>query len=66
MWLIMAIVAISRSLKLKVVAEGVETEQQFSDLKEIGCDFAQGYLFSKPVTDEIFEGMLERSQNFLM
>jgi hypothetical protein len=39
--LITAIVAMSRSLNLKVVAEGVETKEQFADLKAIGCDFAR-------------------------
>ncbi len=64
--LITAIVAMSQSLKLKVVAEGVETEEQYSELKAIGCDFAQGYLFSKPVTLQDLEQMLERGQKFLI
>jgi diguanylate cyclase (GGDEF)-like protein/PAS domain S-box-containing protein len=44
-----AIVAMARSLDLKVVAEGVETQEQSDFLREIGCDQIQGYLFSKPV-----------------
>ena len=64
--LITAIVAMSQSLKLTVVAEGVETKDQFSELKEIGCDCAQGYLFSKPVSGETLEAMLESSQTYLM
>ncbi|HEU4850540.1 MAG TPA: bifunctional diguanylate cyclase/phosphodiesterase [Telluria sp.] len=44
-----AIIALSDSLQLEVVAEGVETEGQFAQLRKQGCDYAQGYLFSEPV-----------------
>ena len=44
-----AIIALSNSLQLEVVAEGVETEQQFALLAAAGCTYAQGYLFSRPV-----------------
>jgi EAL domain-containing protein (putative c-di-GMP-specific phosphodiesterase class I) len=43
-----AIIALSNSLQLSVVAEGVETEGQFALLLENGCHYAQGYLFSQP------------------
>jgi diguanylate cyclase (GGDEF)-like protein len=49
-----AIIAMAHHLKLSVVAEGVETEQQLKFLKERGCDFAQGFLFSKPMSVEKF------------
>jgi len=45
----------SHALKLKVVAEGVETEEQASQLRSLNCDEMQGFLFSKPVPAEIFE-----------
>lgn len=49
-----AIIAMAHSLKLKVVAEGVETEQQLSFLQEQRCDIGQGYFLNEPVTaDEI-------------
>ena len=57
--LINAIVAMAHSLRLKVVAEGVESEEQLAFLKNLGCDYAQGYLFSKPVTAESMAGILE-------
>ena len=50
-----AIIVMSHKLGLKVIAEGVETEAQRNLLVAAGCDFAQGYLFSKPVPPEQFE-----------
>ncbi len=52
------IVFMAHKLGLKVVAEGVETSEQRDWLKDIGCDFAQGYLFSKPLSATDFSEML--------
>jgi polar amino acid transport system substrate-binding protein len=56
--IVSAIIAVARELGLRVVAEGVETEAQLEYLKRQRCDFAQGYLFSRPVPaaklDEVF------------
>lgn len=57
--LVNAAIAMGHGLGLKVVAEGVETEEQLTHLMEHGCDFAQGYLFSKPVSPEEITKMLE-------
>ncbi len=50
-----AIISLSQSLKLEVIAEGVEEEYQKAFLMENGCDHMQGYLFSKPLATEDFE-----------
>jgi EAL domain-containing protein (putative c-di-GMP-specific phosphodiesterase class I) len=47
--IVSAVVGIARALKLRVIAEGVETEEQLSFLRRRNCDAAQGYLFSRPV-----------------
>jgi EAL domain-containing protein (putative c-di-GMP-specific phosphodiesterase class I) len=49
-----AIIGMARSLRLKVVAEGVETEAQRDFLAEQGCQACQGYLFSQPLAPEAF------------
>lgn len=46
--IIQAVTALGHSLGLKVVAEGVETEDQYHMARDIGCDYVQGYYFSKP------------------
>jgi diguanylate cyclase (GGDEF)-like protein len=53
--LVSTIINLAHSLKLKVVAEGVETEEQSRLLRLLRCDEMQGFLFSKPVPSEIFE-----------
>ena len=55
-----SIVAMAHDLNLKVVAEGVETEQQLAFLHERGCDIAQGSLFSEPLPAEALEKMIRR------
>lgn len=60
-----AIVAMSHALRLNVVAEGIETKKQLVFLKELGCEEAQGYFFSKPVSAEEFKALLASSPNYL-
>jgi EAL domain-containing protein (putative c-di-GMP-specific phosphodiesterase class I) len=53
--LVTTIINLAHSLKLKVVAEGVETEEQARLLRLLGCDEMQGFLVSRPVPAEVFE-----------
>ena len=53
--LVSVIINLAHALKLKVVAEGVETEQQLQQLRALNCDEMQGFLFGRPVPGEIFE-----------
>jgi EAL domain-containing protein (putative c-di-GMP-specific phosphodiesterase class I) len=57
--IVSAIIAISHSLGLQVLAEGVETAEQLAFLRSLGCDCAQGYYFSRPVPAEEFTRLLE-------
>lgn len=56
-----AIIAMAHSLSLRVVAEGVESEQQLEILRRAGCDDYQGYLLSRPRPAEEIEQLLKRS-----
>ena len=55
-----AIIAMAHSLKLKVVAEGVETQQQIDVLSEMGCTTMQGYLLSRPLSTSAMSQLLHR------
>ncbi len=59
--LVEAIIMMAHKLGLKVIAEGVETEGQRKLLAAAGCDFAQGYLYSKPVPPLELEALLKQS-----
>jgi len=56
--LVRTIIAMAHGLELKVVAEGVETADQVARLSELGCDFAQGYHYSRPLCCEDFAAFL--------
>ena len=58
--LVSLILDIAGYLRMKVVAEGVETEEQLKILRESGCNLVQGYYFSKPLPAEEFETLIER------
>ncbi|SMB32330.1 putative Diguanylate cyclase [Sterolibacterium denitrificans] len=53
-----AIIVMAHKLGLKVIAEGVETAAQRDLLASVGCDYGQGYLFSRPLPPEAFEALL--------
>lgn len=56
--IVRAAVYLAKTFGMKTVAEGPETEEQIRILKELGCDFAQGYYFSKPLPADEFEKYL--------
>jgi diguanylate cyclase (GGDEF)-like protein len=65
--IVTALIAMSRQLKIKSLAEGVETQEQLDFLISQGCDEIQGYVFSKPMPAEDFELMIkENKQLYLM
>jgi len=60
MTIVSTIISLAHSLGLKVIAEGVDAEEQAKYLKLLGCDEMQGYLFSRPVPPDKVEDLLNR------
>jgi EAL domain-containing protein (putative c-di-GMP-specific phosphodiesterase class I) len=56
-----AVILLAKQLELKVVAEGIENEAQFSLLKTLGCDYAQGFLFGRAVLGDEVSNLLKRN-----
>ena len=56
----------SRALSLPVVGEGAETERQVAELSRLGCDFVQGFHFSRPVPAEEISRMLAQGPAWLV
>jgi len=56
--LVAAMISMAKGLGLDSIAEGVENEAQAQMLREMGCDYVQGYLFAKPLSAEAFKDML--------
>lgn len=61
--LVKSILAIAKSFNLETVAEGIEKDEQFRILKELGCDSIQGYLLSKPISWLYFKALLEEQNS---
>jgi EAL domain-containing protein (putative c-di-GMP-specific phosphodiesterase class I) len=55
---------LARNLGLKVVAEGIERQEQMEMLRDLGCETGQGYLFSKPVSADAIEQLLTSRRAF--
>jgi diguanylate cyclase (GGDEF)-like protein/PAS domain S-box-containing protein len=62
MVLCQAIIVMAHKLKLKVIAEGIETKKQLELLKFAGCDFGQGYFLSKPLSVKDFEDFVSQTE----
>lgn len=62
--IVKAVIAMAASLNLKVVAEGVETQEQIDFLHNHGCDDVQGFFFSQPVPTEKFTELLQQGGEF--
>ncbi len=60
--IVQTIIGMAQNFHLNVIAEGVETKEQFEQLQRYGCPAFQGYLFSKPLPIEEFDELLVRSQ----
>ncbi|MDH5601542.1 MAG: EAL domain-containing protein, partial [Gammaproteobacteria bacterium] len=58
-----SIITLGHTLKLKVIAEGIENIQQLEVLKNFNCDFAQGYYFKRPVPADEFAELINRQNN---
>lgn len=63
--IVSAIVALAKTLNLKVVAEGVETQEQQTFLTELGCNTLQGYLLGKPVSAQTIKALIHDPQAML-
>ena len=66
--IVRTVIALAKALKLKVVAEGIESIHQFHQLRILGCEYGQGYLFAKPMPVRDIEKLLDdktRWQNIL-
>ncbi|MET3107513.1 diguanylate cyclase (GGDEF)-like protein/PAS domain S-box-containing protein [Oxalobacteraceae bacterium GrIS 2.11] len=61
--IVVAVISLAHSLRLQVIAEGVETVEQLWFLRAYGCDQMQGYYFSRPVLAETFEVMLREGNS---
>ncbi len=63
--ILLTIMSLANNLHLRVVAEGIETEDQLKLLQDLKCDFGQGYLFSKPLPKDEIENLLYKKTDWM-
>jgi predicted signal transduction protein with EAL and GGDEF domain len=63
--ILQTIISLAKNLKMRVIAEGVETTSQLAVLQNLGCDYAQGFLLAKPKGREETENLLYKRHNWL-
>ncbi len=64
--ILFSMIQMGKSLNMDIVAEGVETKRQFELLSSMGCDYIQGYYFSKPVSENDFrDALLDKERNII-
>ncbi|MEO1402887.1 MAG: EAL domain-containing protein, partial [Cyanobacteria bacterium J06635_1] len=63
--IVKTIIALGHNLNMKVVAEGVETESQAQKLRDLDCEYGQGYFFAKPLPPEAAEALLRDAPRYL-
>ncbi|HKC66125.1 MAG TPA: EAL domain-containing protein, partial [Pyrinomonadaceae bacterium] len=64
--IVRTIVMLAKKLGMEVIAEGIETEEQLSKLRNLKCEYGQGFLFSKPVTKESAQAFILRKESWVM
>ena len=63
--ILQTIISLAKNLRMRVIAEGIETEAQLALLQNLGCDYGQGYLMSKPLPKDELENLLYQKTNWL-
>lgn len=63
--ILQTIISLAKNLKMRVIAEGIETESQLAVLRNLGCDYGQGYLLAKPKSKEETEKLLYEHPHWL-
>jgi EAL domain-containing protein (putative c-di-GMP-specific phosphodiesterase class I) len=56
--IVRTISTLARNLGMEVIAEGIETDEQYQQLKMLGCEYGQGFLFSRPVNNDDVQHLL--------
>ena len=63
--ILQTIISLAKNLRMRVIAEGIETESQLAVLQNLGCDYGQGYLMSRPYPKDVMEKMIYEKLNWL-